>query len=107
MAEPGGVEFGSNRARGDIETVRLVEDTDDFVARLMAGERLSVTVSARRQSGLLPDVTVIGPDGRVQPIELRIRRGGKRVSLASWPILLTGLWTVRIGGRDGTLVSSL
>ena len=67
-----GPAFGNNRYRTEIRTVRESLDIDDYVAPLLAGERVTVVVSTDRKSGLRPTLSFIAPDG--VPVDVEIGR---------------------------------
>jgi hypothetical protein len=102
-ADPHGPPFGANRYAASIARVCAEPDTDDYVAALVAGERLTVTVLASGGSALRPALTLVGPDGsEFAPSSLKVSRNGKSATLRSWPVPKSGRWAVRVAGAGGT-----
>ena len=99
---PQGPAFGSNRYETEIRTARGEQDVDDFVTSLIEGERLSVVVTAARKSALLPDVTILRPDGSAVADAPHQRKAGRSVAYKKLAVDATGPWTVRVAGRDAT-----
>src|SRR5689334_15945949 len=64
-SETYGPPFGANSYAASIQDVDSLADADDYVAPLLAGETLTVTVTAGRTSALLPKLSLIAPDGGV------------------------------------------
>jgi hypothetical protein len=101
--EAAGPQFGDNAYAASIASVGARADTDDYVASLVAGERLTVRVAASKGSALLPALTLVAPDGtEIVPASLAVTRGGKSVALRSFTIPATGRWAVRVAGAGGT-----
>ncbi len=97
-----GPAFGNNRYQTEIRTARGAPDVDDYVAPLLAGERLTVTVTADRKSDLRPALTLLRPDGSLADVEVKIRKKGRLASVKGVPIDMTGEWTVRIAGEEAS-----
>ena len=95
-AEPRGPAFGSNKVQSAIQDTGGETDVDDYVAALLAGETLSVTVGATKKSPLLPSVQVLDPEGVDRTPDLKQKGGGKKLSFKKLAIDKTGRWTVRI-----------
>ncbi len=101
-AAPHGPAVGNNRYSTEIRDARGAADTDDYVARLLAGERLSVVVTATRKSELRPAITLVRPDGSTLDVAAKGRHGGRSVVLRNVAADATGPWTVRVSGEGGT-----
>ena len=99
-APPRGPAFGNNRFRTSIGPASA--DTDDYVAPLVRGETLSVSVGADRRSDLHPRVVVLDPDGVDRTPATTNRRRGAETAFRSLEIDRTGPWTVRVASRDET-----
>lgn len=99
---PRGPNFGTTKYRTSLVTVANTPDVDDYVAPMIAGESLSVTVTADKGSLVLPQVVVLDPSGNDVTPTLKSPKSGKLVSFKGLAIGTTGRWTVRISGRDGT-----
>ncbi len=101
-AAPHGPAFGANRYTAGIQSIGGVADTDDYVAPLIAGERLNVTVAAAKRSSLEPRLTLVAPNGLESQPEVVRKRGGSLVQLRSFVVPETGVWSVRVAGADRT-----
>lgn len=99
-AEPVGPEIGNkSKYSSAIRSVRAGQiDTDDFVGRLVAGEQLTVTVTADSRSFLFPTLRVIDPTGAERQVTVSIPNNGKKASVKNLVIDQTGAWTVRVAG---------
>jgi len=97
---PVGPRLGNVRYRGDLTPGPQGADTDDFVAALLEGERLSVTVTSPFDSALFPTLSVRDP-ARVErdDVNLRDRRVGKVTFFKAMTADTTGYWLVRVGGE--------
>jgi len=102
VAAPRGPAFGNNRYRTEIRTARELPDVDDYVAPLLAGERLTVVVVADRKSDLRPTLTLIGPDGSPIAVAVKSRKKGRMVFIKDLEVTGTGEWTARVSGDEGT-----
>lgn len=100
--EPRGPEFGASRFTAAIDAPGAETDVDDYVATLAAGDALSVTVVAEKQSALLPALSLVAPDGSPVTPEVAVKAGGRQVTLKSFAVPSTGRWGVRIAGTDAT-----
>jgi hypothetical protein len=102
-ADPQGPTFGANRCRAAIARVCSEPDVDDYVASLLAGEKLTVTLAVDKRSALMPRLTLVGPDGvEFAPSALVTKRGGKSLSLRAFAAPTTGRWCVRVVGAGGS-----
>lgn len=99
---PRGPNFGTTKYRTSLITVANAPDVDDYVAPMIAGESLSVTVTADKGSLALPQLIVIDPTGANVTPTVKSPKSGKSVSFKGLAIGTTGRWTVRISGRDGS-----
>ena len=99
-----GPEFGNNKLSAEIISLTARPDVDDYVADLVEGESISVSVAAAKGSGLRLSVTVLDPDGvdRTDLGRVRSKKGGAKVSVTGIAADRAGRWTVRIEGVDGT-----
>ena len=99
-----GPEFGTRKILAEFETLTDRPDTDDYVTRLMDGETLKVKVKAAGKSGLLVGLRLIDPDGddRTAGAIVKIKKGGRAVTLKPFTVDKTGPWTVRLSALDGT-----
>jgi hypothetical protein len=97
-----GPPIGANKYSASIRTVGGIADEDDYVASLLAGEKLSVTVAAAKGSALLPSLSLVDPDGVESAPAVVVRAGGKSVSLSGFSAPRTGRWGVRVSGANGT-----
>lgn len=80
-------------------------DVDQYAVDLVAGEAMTLTVAAARNSPLLPDVSLVKPDGTVlsgTALPTVVTAGGKKVALKAFAVDESGRWGVRVGGKDGT-----
>jgi hypothetical protein len=103
FAGPPDPPFGTNRCRSSILAAGTAPDVDDYVAPLLAGEKLSVAVRADGASTLLPRLALVGPDGvEVSPSPAVVVGAGKSAAIRSFAVPATGRWTVRISGASGT-----
>ncbi len=100
--EARGPAFGSNKVSTAIQSVGGEADVDDYVAPLLAGETLTVTVGASKKSALLPDLVVLDPDGTDRTPTLNVKSGGKKVAFKKLVIDKTGEWVVRIRSANTT-----
>ncbi len=100
-----GPPFGSNRYVASIASWDGDPDCDDYVANLIAGEKVHVSIVAPKGSALRPAVSLVAPSGEVvepaAPV-LAANRSGTRVNVRAFEVSTTGRWAVRIAGRDGT-----
>lgn len=96
-----GAPFGNNKYRTEIST-GAAADVDDYVSGLVAGEVLSVSVTADRGSALEPALTLLDPDGVDRTPALRESKGGAALSFRKFAVDATGRWTVRIAGARNT-----
>jgi hypothetical protein len=102
-ADPLDLPFGTNTCRAAIRAASASPDVDDYVASLLAGEKLSVSVRADRGSALLPKLTLVGPDSvEFAPASLVSRSGGRTAAFVAFEVPATGRWTVRIAGASST-----
>ena len=102
-ADPHGPAFGANRYRAAIHDVSSSPDVDDYVADLLAGEKLTVSVTVGKGSALIPRLTLVDPDGdEIVPAGASVKKGGKSVSLKHYLVPATGRWAVRIAGEGGS-----
>ena len=97
-----GPPFGANKYSTSIAGSNGVADEDDYAASLVAGEALSVSVSANRGSALLPLVELIDPDGAISAPAVVEAKAGAKVTLKAFAIAKTGRWGVRVTGKNGT-----
>ncbi len=102
LSDTYGPPFGANSYSTSIDNVNPLEDADDFVAPLVAGEKLTVTVTASPSSPLLPILNLVAPDGTVSAPVVVEKKGGTTVTLNKFEIPSTGIWAVRVAGRNGT-----
>lgn len=80
-------------------------DVDEYVVELFAGETMTLSVAAASGSALLPDLSLVRPDGTVlarPTLAVVERSGGKQLSLPAFVADQSGPWSVRIGGLNGT-----
>lgn len=99
---PLGPGLGDLTYRTQIRTTAQGADADEYAGVLSAGERLSVAVVSPFQSGLLPALEFVGPDGAARRVEVRARVLGKQLEVRDWPVPETGRWTVRVASILGT-----
>lgn len=78
-------------------TINVAGDTDSFTLDLDAGQTLSAVVMP--SSGLMPQVTIIGPGTNVSA---NASAAGKPAIINSATILQAGLYTVSVTGYSGT-----
>ena len=97
-ADPAGPSFGNNKYLTTIDNVDGEPDVDDYVADLVEGEQLRVTVSTKKRTGLTPGLQVIDPDGVDRTPELKVKKKGLVKSFKKLLIDKTGTWAVRIIG---------
>ncbi len=101
-----GPQLGNNRYEGALVPVNDVPDVDDFVQDLLAGEQLTVTVSALRADDgsfpLSPLLTLVDPDGVVRSSGITLSADGRTTSVKNFPLDKSGRWAARIAGRDGS-----
>jgi hypothetical protein len=97
---PRGPPFGNNRYTTTIDPVAQTPDEDDYVAALVRGESLSVTVSA--DGDLFPTLRLVDPGGSVINPGAAPRKHGREVLLRRFAVDSTGRWTVRVGGADSS-----
>lgn len=96
-----GAPFGNNRYHTELRSGGT-PDVDDYVSGLVAGEVLSVSVTADRGTELLPTLALIDPEGTDRTPVLKSARGGAALSFKKFAVDRTGRWTVRIAGANGT-----
>jgi hypothetical protein len=99
---PEGPAFGNNRIHASIDTVGGAADTDDYVAEVASGETIDVAVAASKKSALHPDVRLIDPTGADRTPALKSPKSRKSASFRKFAADVSGRWTVRIAGADGT-----
>ncbi|MCE9638465.1 MAG: FG-GAP-like repeat-containing protein [Planctomycetes bacterium] len=102
-ADPQGPAFGGNRFAAAITSTEMRPDSDDYVSRMIEGERITVTVKAAKGSPLVPGLSLIAPDGAVIDEALlgaKLTAGG--IMMKRFEIPRTGRWTVRVTGKKGT-----
>lgn len=102
-AETQGPAFGGNRYQAAITSTETRADADDYVASLLQGEKLTVTVKTLKGSLLQPAISLVAPDGAVideSQLAAKAQLGG--VAVKKFAIPRTGRWTVRVSGRNGT-----
>src|SRR5882724_3397508 len=97
-----GPRFGQNSYTTAIQADGGVPDVDDYVESLQRGETLSVSVAAVRHSHLQPHIELIGPDGEIAKPKFRTSKSGGAVQFKSFPVRLSGRWTVRVTGAGST-----
>ncbi len=97
--EPRGPKFDNRRLQSKIDGLSGLQDTDQFVADLMAGETISITTTAARRSVLLPVVELIDSNGDVAATGKSIRRGKGSV-IRGFAIQTTGRYGVRVSGAS-------
>ena len=102
VAGPRGPAFGTNRYQTEIRAVGGLPDTDDYTSPLLAGERLTVVVSAKGRDALRPSLRLLRPDGTDAGVEPDARRDGRHVSFRGFEVDESGSWTVRVGGEEAT-----
>lgn len=95
---PFGPSFGNTRYRTEIGP--YTADEDDYVSALIAGEAISVTVTADRKSALRPVVAILDPTGADRTPAPKVLRKGAGVALRNVPIDVSGRWTVRVSGGE-------
>ncbi len=104
-AEPVGPPFGHTTYKGEVRRGPDGErDEDVFTARLVAGERLSVTVRSPFQSPLFPELVVRDPSGADRTAEAAPKSLGigKKLAFRNLTLDATGLWTVTVRGSFDT-----
>ncbi len=101
-----GPTFGSNKITSELSSLTERSDVDGYVADLIAGETLSVTVSTTKGSAARFTVNVVDPDGLDRTIEGKVKakanKKSAKFSIKNLKVDKTGLWTVRISGIDDT-----
>jgi hypothetical protein len=103
--EPVGPAFGNNSYAATIADTGGRADTDDYVASLAAGEKLTVRVTAPKGSSLVPALTLVAPDGtEIAPPAANVvsSNGGRSLALRGYAVPTTGRWAVRVAGAQGT-----
>lgn len=99
-----GPPLGNNRY---LAAISEPGDVDDYPARFVPGDVLSVTVSARKASKLSPPtlrpvLVLVDPDGLVRFSGVVKASNGFSTALRSFRIDKAGLWAARVYGRDDT-----
>jgi len=101
-----GPEFGSNKITSELSSLTERPDVDRYVADLMDGETLSVTVSSAKKSAAHFTVIVTDPYGVDRTdegkVKAKISKKSAKVQVKGVRIDKTGRWTVRISSIDDT-----
>ncbi len=100
--DPYGPPFGSGRYEASIARNCSDPDADDYVAHLLKGEKVSVSLKVAKGSALMPRLTLVGPGGSEIAPAVAERSGGKSLALRGFVVPETGRWAVRVTGRDAT-----
>lgn len=97
-----GPPFGTNRVAAEITTIDGEPDTDDYVAPLLAGDVLTVSVAATGRSALHPSLALLDPSGVDRTPALKVSGNQRSASFAPFLATVTGRWTVRVAAADAT-----
>ena len=99
---PRGPAVGDNAYLTRIASGDGTPDRDDYVASLLAGDEVSVTVTASRHTQLLPRLQILTPAGADAAPRVRSGKGGRIVSVHGLRAAETGRWTIRVSGANFT-----
>jgi hypothetical protein len=100
--ETRGPAIGANRYQAAIANNPGEADVDDYVALLVAGEKLSVQLSVPKGSELVPSLELVGPDGALRTVPVRAARSGRALAIRSFKTDAPGRWAVRVRGVGGS-----
>jgi hypothetical protein len=98
---PRGPAFGNVRYRTEI-TAGSTPDVDVYATDLLPGEVLSVSVAADRGSGLVPALSLVGPDGVERTPALAAGRTGRSLSFRKFVVDRAGRWAVQVAGANAS-----
>lgn len=103
-APPLGPPVGNVKYRATIEDQQGSADTDDYTQKFLKGERLDVVVQGQGAKGekrFAPILVLLDPDGVERFAEVLYSSDLSTARLNSFGIDKSGLWAVRVTGRDG------
>lgn len=103
-ADAVGPQFGNSKFRANVNHPSFVEDVDTYVADLVAGESLTITVKALgKGNDLLPVLELLGPDSRAIDLTgfTKSKAKGRAFQIKEFVVDETGRWGVRVRGAEG------